>query len=43
VIQVTVAEAHLHCAKALRRARLWDPASRVERSALPSMGEMLRD
>jgi PPOX class probable FMN-dependent enzyme len=43
VIRVTVLEAYLHCAKALMRSRLWDPASRVERSTLPSMGEMLRD
>jgi predicted pyridoxine 5'-phosphate oxidase superfamily flavin-nucleotide-binding protein len=42
-IEVTVAEAYLHCAKAFMRSRLWDPASRVERSALPSMGEMIRD
>jgi hypothetical protein len=25
------------------RARLWDPQSRVERSVMPTMGEMLRD
>jgi PPOX class probable FMN-dependent enzyme len=43
VIRVTVKEAYLHCAKALMRARLWDPAARIERSALPTMSEMLRD
>lgn len=43
VIEVRVAQAYLHCAKALMRSRLWDPASRVERSVLPPMGEMLRD
>jgi len=43
VIAVTVHEAYLHCGKALMRARLWDPASAVERSTLPSLGEMLRD
>lgn len=42
-IEVTVAQAYLHCAKAFMRSRLWDPASRVERSALPPMGEMLRE
>lgn len=43
VILVQVKEAYLHCAKAVMRARLWDPASRVERSVLPSMNEMIRD
>jgi PPOX class probable FMN-dependent enzyme len=43
VIEVKVEDAYLHCAKALMRSRLWDPASRIERSTLPSMGEMLRD
>jgi PPOX class probable FMN-dependent enzyme len=43
VLRVTVHEAYLHCAKALMRSRLWDPSRHVERSALPTMGEMLRD
>lgn len=43
VITVTVREAYLHCAKAIMRARLWDGASQVPRSVLPSMGQMLRD
>jgi uncharacterized protein len=42
-IEVTVAQAYLHCAKAFMRSKLWDPASRVDRSALPPMGVMLRD
>jgi uncharacterized protein len=43
VIEVTVREAYLHCAKALMRARLWHAASQVPRERLPSMGQMLRD
>lgn len=43
LVLVRVREAYLHCAKALMRARLWDPASRIERSRLPSMNEMIRD
>ena len=43
VILVHVVEAYLHCAKALMRSRLWDAAAQVERSALPTMSEMLRD
>lgn len=42
-IRVSVAEAYLHCAKALMRSHLWGDEYRVERSALPSMGEMMRD
>jgi hypothetical protein len=43
VIEVTVLEAYLHCAKALMRARLWDPAIRQPRTVLPTMGQMLAD
>jgi hypothetical protein len=43
VIVVAVEEVYLHCAKALMRSRLWDPAAQVERSVLPSMGEMLKE
>jgi PPOX class probable FMN-dependent enzyme len=43
VIAVQVQEAYLHCAKALMRSKLWDPAARQERSVLPSMGQMLKD
>lgn len=43
VILVTVEEAYLHCAKALMRSRLWDPNAQVDRSVLPSMGQMIKD
>jgi PPOX class probable FMN-dependent enzyme len=43
VIRVTVQASYLHCAKALMRSALWDASRHVERSILPSMGEMLRD
>ena len=43
VIDVAVTDAYLHCAKALMRSRLWDPAGFVERSVLPTMGQMLKD
>lgn len=42
-IHVGVEQAYLHCAKAFMRSRLWDPASRVDRSVLPSTGEMIRE
>ncbi|NMM86861.1 phosphohydrolase [Rhodococcus sp. SRB_17] len=43
VIEVQVAEAYLHCAKAPMRARLWQAGAQVERSALPTMNEMVHD
>jgi PPOX class probable FMN-dependent enzyme len=43
VIEVSVREAYLHCAKALMRSRLWDEASRQPRCVLPTMGQMLAD
>lgn len=43
VIVVSVQEAYIHCAKAIMRSSLWDEATRIERAALPSIGEVLRD
>jgi PPOX class probable FMN-dependent enzyme len=43
VLRITVREAFLHCAKALMRSRLWSDEYRVERTALPSYGHMLKD
>ena len=43
VIRVSVQACYLHCAKALMRSELWDPAHHQPRSCMPSMGEMLRD
>ncbi|MEG0882952.1 MAG: pyridoxamine 5'-phosphate oxidase family protein [Janthinobacterium sp.] len=43
VMRLRVAEAYLHCAKALMRSRLWDSAARVERCVLPTMGQMIQD
>ena len=43
VIRISVHASYLHCAKALMRSDLWNPANHLDRSQLPSMGEMLRD
>ncbi|MCX5497437.1 pyridoxamine 5'-phosphate oxidase family protein [Kaistia dalseonensis] len=43
VLVVTVKEAYLQCAKALMRSKLWADESRIDRAALPTMGEMLKD
>jgi uncharacterized protein len=42
-IVVTVTEAFLHCSKALKRSRLWKDDYRIERTELPSLGQMLAD
>lgn len=43
VIRVSVHASYLHCAKALMRSDLWNASKHLDRSQLPSMGEMLRD
>lgn len=43
VLELTVREAYLHCAKSMMRSRLWSSERQVSRSALPTMGRMLRD
>jgi uncharacterized protein len=42
-IVVTVAEVFLHCAKAFRRSRLWDPEARQDRKEMPSLLQMILD
>jgi uncharacterized protein len=41
-ILVTVEEAYTQCSKALIRSDLWNPERHVDRSELPSSGEILR-
>ena len=41
VIKVSITQAYLHCAKAFMRSKLWDPKSHIDRSVMPSMGEMV--
>jgi hypothetical protein len=43
LIEVTVEEAYLHCAKALMRSQLWCDAAKQDRGVLPTLGEMLAD
>lgn len=43
VLKITVAEAFLHCAKALIRSRLWHEEAKVDRSVLPPYGHMMKD
>jgi PPOX class probable FMN-dependent enzyme len=41
-ILVEIEEAYTQCAKALIRSDLWNPANHVDRSELPSSGQILR-
>lgn len=43
VLVVEVKEVYLHCAKAVRRAALWSPEARIQRSAMASAGQIFRD
>lgn len=43
VLLIRVQQAYLHCAKSLMRSKLWEDKSIVERSVLPTMGEMIND
>lgn len=38
---IEIDEAYTQCSKAFLRSRLWDPARHVERSTLPSNGEIM--
>lgn len=41
VIEVEVTEAYLHCAKALMRSKFWAQETQIERSALPSLNQII--
>ena len=43
VIEIAVQEVYLHCAKAFMRSQLWQPDTWPERTALPSMNQMIHD
>jgi PPOX class probable FMN-dependent enzyme len=43
VVVVTAERVYTQCPKALVRSRLWSPDSLVDRSQLPSAGEMMAD
>lgn len=43
VIAVEAKSVYLHCAKALMRSHLWSQDMMVDRSVLPTMGQMIND
>ena len=42
-IVIDVTEAYLHCAKALKRSKLWEDDYRIDRGVLPTLGKMVSD
>jgi PPOX class probable FMN-dependent enzyme len=40
-VVVAVEEVLFHCGKAVNRAKLWDPASHIDKKTLPSVGTMM--
>ncbi len=40
---VEIEQVFFQCAKALIRSKLWDPATRIERSEFPTFGQIARD
>jgi uncharacterized protein len=43
VLVVAVEKVFFQCAKAIVRSKLWDPATQVERSSLPTSGKILAE
>jgi uncharacterized protein len=43
VLSIEVKEAYFHCGKALMRAKLWSGETRVERSVIPSISQMIHE
>jgi PPOX class probable FMN-dependent enzyme len=43
VLVVDIETVFFHCAKAIVRAKLWDPASQIERNSLPSAGKIIAE
>lgn len=43
VILIDVREAQTHCAKAIKRAGLWNPGTFADRRSFPTMGQILKD
>ena len=42
-IRIDVTDAFIHCGRALKRARLWNPKSAIDRKSFASMAQMAHD
>jgi uncharacterized protein len=43
VLRIDVDEVYFHCGKALMRSKLWSAETRVERTVMPSIAEVIHD
>ena len=43
VLSIAVREAYFHCGKALMRSKLWSSDSKIERTALPSISQIIHE
>ncbi len=43
VLVVKIKQVYLHCAKAIMRAGLWQEDAKMDRSLMPSLGQMLKE
>jgi hypothetical protein len=42
-LRIDITDAFIHCGRALKRARLWDPKSAIDRTSFASMAQMAHD
>ena len=42
-IRIEIDRVFFHCAKALKRSKLWDHTTQIERSKFPTHGQIIRD
>jgi PPOX class probable FMN-dependent enzyme len=42
-IRIDITDAFIHCGRALKRARIWDPKSAIDRKSFASMAQMAHD
>jgi len=42
-IKIEIETVFFHCAKALKRSRLWDPETRIDRADFPRYGQVIKD
>ena len=40
---ITVTRAHIHCGKSVVRSKLWNPETQIEKDAIPSYGQIIKD
>jgi hypothetical protein len=43
VLSIAVREVYFHCGKALMRSKLWSPDTKIERSVLPSISQIIHE